>query len=86
MRRHDNDDAFEAFQFVFESPRVAPLPEFAEYAEPSFPAGRPILEGALDLCHRIHADFKYNTEATTVTTPVDEAPANATEYAKTSPT
>jgi transglutaminase-like putative cysteine protease len=73
VRRYDNDDAFEAFQFVFESPRVAPLPEFAEYAEPSFPAGRPILEAALDLCHRIHADFKYNTEATTVTTPVDEA-------------
>ncbi len=73
VQRHDNDDTFDAFQFVFDSPRVAPLPEFAHYAGPSFPEGRPMLEGALDLCHRIHADFKYNTAATTVTTPVDEA-------------
>ncbi|HKN00667.1 MAG TPA: transglutaminase family protein [Candidatus Binataceae bacterium] len=73
VRRHDTYESFDAFQFVFESPRVAPLPEFAEYAAPSFPAGRPMLECALDLCHRIHADFKYDTGATTVTTPVDEA-------------
>ena len=73
VSRRDDDDTFDAFQFVFESPRVACLPEFAEYGRPSFPAGAPLLEGALDLCHRIHADFKYNTAATTVTTPVDEA-------------
>jgi len=73
VNRHDSDETFEAFQFVFESPRVACLPEFAKYGRPSFPAGIPVLEGALDLCRRIHADFKYSTAATTVTTPVAEA-------------
>ena len=73
VNRHDSGDTFEAFQFVFESPRVACLPEFAEYGRPSFPAYIPVLEGALDLCRRIHADFKYSTAATTVTTPVGDA-------------
>ena len=27
---------------------------------PSFPAGRPLLEAAIDLCHRIFTDFKYD--------------------------
>ncbi len=73
VRHHDNDETFDAYQFVFESPRVAPAAEFAEYADPSFPAERPLLECALDLCHRIAADFKYDRHATTVTTPVAEA-------------
>ncbi|HBZ72670.1 MAG TPA: transglutaminase [Deltaproteobacteria bacterium] len=72
LRQHQSDAAFDAFQFVFESPRVPLAPEFAAYAEPSFPAGRPLLEGALDLCHRIFIDFKYDREATTVATSVEE--------------
>jgi transglutaminase-like putative cysteine protease len=73
VEKHDSEDTFEAFQFIFESPRVACLPEFAEYGQPSFPAGVPLLEGARDLCKRIHADFTYNTAATTVSTPVGDA-------------
>jgi len=73
VQRRESDAAFDAFQFVFESPRVILAPEFSAYADPSFPTGRPLLEGALDLCHRIFIDFKYDSDATTVTTPVDEA-------------
>ncbi len=73
VRHHDNDETFDAYQFVFESPRVAPAAEFAKYANSSFPEQRPLLECALDLCHRIAADFKYDRHATTVTTPVAEA-------------
>jgi transglutaminase-like putative cysteine protease len=73
VQRHDSDAAFDAFQFVYESPRVILAPEFSSYAEPSFPAGRPLLEGALDLCHRIFIDFKYDQGATTVSTPVEDA-------------
>ena len=73
VHRHDNDETFDAYQFVFESPRVTPATEFAAYAKSSFSDGRPLLEGTLDLCHRINVDFKYDSKATTVTTPVAEA-------------
>jgi transglutaminase-like putative cysteine protease len=72
VRRHDSADAFEALQFVFESPRIVVGPEFAAYARRSFPAGRPLLEGALELCRRINREFDYDQRATTVTTPVGE--------------
>ena len=42
------------------------------YAAPSFAAGRDWLEAVCDLMHRIHADFAFDAEATTVTTQVDE--------------
>jgi len=72
VRRHADSEALDACQFVFESPRVAGGPEFAAYAAPSFPAERPLLEAALDLCHRVHSEFHYDRRATTVSTPVAE--------------
>ena len=65
-------EAFEALEFSFESPRILIGPEFATYAERSFTPRRPLLEASLDLCHRIHEDFSYDKEATTVTTSVAE--------------
>ena len=73
VQRHESEAAFDAFQFAYESPRVILAPEFSSYAESSFRPGRPLLECALELCHRIFTEFKYDQEATTVTTPVDEA-------------
>jgi transglutaminase-like putative cysteine protease len=46
--------------------------ELREYALPSFPDGRAIGEAALDLTRRIHAEFTFDPEATTVSTPVAE--------------
>jgi transglutaminase-like putative cysteine protease len=43
-----------------------------EYALPSFPPGAPILAGAVDLMERIHREFKYDPQATTVATPIKE--------------
>jgi len=65
------DEELNACQFVFDSPRVAQLPELAEYARESFPAGRPILEATLDLTRRIHRDFRFDNRATEVSTPVE---------------
>ncbi|MEY2408352.1 MAG: hypothetical protein QOF48_1022 [Verrucomicrobiota bacterium] len=62
----------EAVEFVFPSTSIPQRPEFAAYAEPSFPPGRPVLDAALDLCRRIHADFAFDSRATTVMTPVLE--------------
>jgi transglutaminase-like putative cysteine protease len=51
-------------------PRYRPA---TDYARQSFPVGRPILEGAAELMRRVKADFKYDTKATAVSTPVSEA-------------
>jgi transglutaminase-like putative cysteine protease len=70
--RHAGGYALDAFQYVFPSPRIAPGPPFAAYAEPSFTPGRPLLEAAVDLCHRIYTEFHYDQDATTVATSVAE--------------
>lgn len=58
-----------AAEFVFASPYVPRQEEFADYARPSFTAGRPLLDAAHDLMQRIHAEFTYETASTQVNTP-----------------
>lgn len=60
-------------EFRFDSPRINRSKAYAEYARKSFPPGRSLGEAALDLTRRIHADFKYDTGATDVSTPTDRA-------------
>src|SRR6204780_3189026 len=43
-----------------------------DYARESFTPGRPILEAAFDLTHKIHREFIFDSKATTVATPVLE--------------
>ena len=64
-------EVLDAYQFVFDSRRVGASPELAAYARDSFPAGRPLLEAVRDLTRRIHQDFRFDTKATEVTTPVE---------------
>ena len=45
----------------------------ASYARESFPEGRPVLAGAIDLMGRIHREFRYDPKATVVSTPLSEA-------------
>lgn len=69
-------EAVEAAAYAFDSRLVATRPELAAYALPSFRAGRSAAEAALDLMHRIHADFAFDPTATTVSTPLGEVLAN----------
>jgi transglutaminase-like putative cysteine protease len=66
-------EALEALEFAFASPYVPLLPELRAYAARSFTPGRPVLEAARELTHRVFADFKYDPTATTLTTGVAEA-------------
>jgi transglutaminase-like putative cysteine protease len=59
-------------QYRLASPMVPVLPESAAYARASFTPGRPWLDAALELTRRIHAEFRYDPKATTVTTQVRE--------------
>ena len=63
----------EAFGFVFDSPLVSPYGELADFAAPSFPPGRPLIEAARDLSSRIHAAFTYLPQSTSVDMPLLEA-------------
>ncbi|MDX2264042.1 MAG: transglutaminase family protein [Hyphomicrobiales bacterium] len=59
-------------QYVCASRYARPAPDVRDYARVSFPQGRPVLEGAMDLTSRIYADFKYDPRATDVATSVSE--------------
>jgi transglutaminase-like putative cysteine protease len=54
--------------FLFASRQVSLDPEIRDYARESFPAGRVVLDGALELMRRIKRDFTYEIGATSVTT------------------
>jgi len=62
-----------ASEFVFPSPFVPRHRELAEYARASFPAGRPLMQAAIELMHRVHADFRYRPASTEISTPLLEA-------------
>jgi transglutaminase-like putative cysteine protease len=67
----EDAEARDAVQFIFDSPLTSFKSHIEVYAEESFPPGRKLLTGALDLMRRIHQDFRYDTSVTDATTPVD---------------
>lgn len=62
-----------SIEFAFPSPCAPRHPVFAEFARPSFSAGRPIAEAAMDLMSRIHRHMRYESHSTEVHTPALEA-------------
>jgi transglutaminase-like putative cysteine protease len=73
MRYHREAHYDPAAGFAFASPYVPRDDAFVRYAQASFAAGRPLLDAARDLTHRIHGDFEYATAATDVNTPALQA-------------
>jgi len=72
LERNPSRPSLDTLQFAFDSPYTQSTGDLAAYARDSFLPGRPVLEAALDLTRRIHADFRYDSAATTVSTPVDD--------------
>jgi len=60
----------DAIDCVFDSASIAVSDAILDYAHPSFTPGRPILDALADLIGRIHSDFTFDPQATTVTTPL----------------
>jgi transglutaminase-like putative cysteine protease len=60
----------DAIECLFDSASIAVSDAILDYAHPSFSPGRPILDAVADLIRRIHADFTFDPQATTVTTPL----------------
>jgi transglutaminase-like putative cysteine protease len=65
-------DWLSANEYRQESPSIPLSDDYAAYAKESFFAGRPICDAVRDLTRRIHKDFAYDPQATTVTTTVPE--------------
>jgi transglutaminase-like putative cysteine protease len=61
-----------ALEFALPSPYVPRLPALRAYAALSFPPSRPLAEAAIELMHRVHADFRYESQSTQVDTPLAE--------------
>jgi transglutaminase-like putative cysteine protease len=72
LRAGADAEARATVEMALPSPRVVPSAAARAFAEPSFPAGRPLAEAARDLMHRIHSEFTYDPAATDVATSVDE--------------
>ena len=71
-------------EFLYQSPQTTGAPEIATYARQSFPEGRPVLEGAIDLMHRIHHEFIFDPAATTRRRRCRACSKNAAASARTS--
>lgn len=67
-----DDLPVDVFDFVVDSPLVAAGPAYAAYAAASFTPGRAVVEGLVDLTHRLHEDVAFAPGATTIATPVAE--------------
>ena len=76
LARAAPDVSRDAVQYIGPSPQVAATPEIQEFARASFPQGRPLLEGAIDLMHRIYSEFTFDPTATTPATPVSRVLAD----------
>lgn len=58
--------------YVFASPLAPVWSEVTAYAAESFPPARGVFAGAVDLMHRIRTQFKYDSKATVISTPLAE--------------
>ena len=72
LKTNTQADWLEASQFTYDSPFITNGDDLAEYALPSFPQGRPILDAVTDLTARIFREFAYDPRATTLATPLRE--------------
>lgn len=67
---HPGPCILEATKFLFESPHARVKRELRAYTADCFEAGRPVLSAAVALMGKIHDQFKFDSAATTITTPV----------------
>lgn len=72
VRAAADPEARAACEWILRSPHVELSPAARDFAEPSFPPDRPLVEAVCDLMNRIHGSLTYDPAATDVSTSVDE--------------
>ncbi|MBP1839275.1 transglutaminase family protein [Formosa algae] len=69
----NNKEFIDIKQFILESIFIAQIsPEVKAYAEKSFKPNRPVFEAAFELMQRIFTEFKFDSEFSTIATPIQE--------------
>lgn len=72
MGKEKSPATLEACRYLYASPHVTSFPELEAYARRSYTPGRPQLDAALDLTHRIFEDFEFDAKATDISTPLEQ--------------
>lgn len=67
-----NEEILEMRQYILESPMIPELPELRTYAKTSFTPDRSLLESVAELTERLYTEFEYDTNFTSVATPLKE--------------
>jgi len=67
-----DEESLAASEFIFESPYVSIVKPVAEFARMSFTPRRPIVDAVRELNHRIHTEFIYKPESTSIEVPLQE--------------
>jgi transglutaminase-like putative cysteine protease len=70
LQQDQHADVLDARQYILDSPYIITSPDLAAYAHPSFTPGRPLFASVYELMQRIHHDFTFDPEFTTLSTPV----------------
>ena len=57
-------------EFLYASPMISPFDAMRDYAAMSFPPGRPVMAGLVDLTLRIRREFAFSATASEIGTPL----------------
>jgi transglutaminase-like putative cysteine protease len=72
LRANLGAETFDVILYTCPSRHIRFSRAIYDFVRPSFPEGRPLLEGVLDLTARIYKTFTYQSGATDVATPIEE--------------
>lgn len=73
VREQVDPQWLEAYQFLFDSPRITRSEKFGDVAREVFTKDRPIVDAAMALTAKLHKYFKYDGQATNVFTTPEQA-------------
>lgn len=76
MKTEKDANTLEARLYLLHTDFTEAGPEVVDYARPSFPPGRSLIEGVEDLMHRINRDFTYDPGFSTIATPLRDVIAH----------
>ena len=66
----EDESSLEASEFLYPSPYVPAVAELGAFLREPFTPGRPLLDAAAELSHRIHSEFKYQPKVTSIDIPL----------------